>query len=307
MTAITVAAGLGMAHASPIVVPTVPVGLAGNAPDASTGYGSVGYDFRISSTEVTNAQYAQFLNAVGASDPNNLYNTQMAGAFGGIVRSGSPGSYSYATVSGRASHPVNYVSFWDAARFANWLHNGQPSGAQSAGTTEDGAYTLTPAGITSNSVTRNTSWQWAVTSSDEWYKAAFYQPALAGGDADDYWLYPTSSNTAPTGLQANYLPSGINNTTATGSYAPNFFGVYDMAGNVYEWSDSGIGPIARGPLWGGAFDNIAGWLTPANAYTPPPIAEREQLGFRVVQVPAPGSATLLALGGLGMLRRSRRR
>ena len=24
--------------------------------------------------------------------------------------------------------PVNYVSFWDAARFANWLTNGQGSG-----------------------------------------------------------------------------------------------------------------------------------------------------------------------------------
>ena len=39
-----------------------------------------------------------------------------------------------------ADRPVNYVSFWDAARFANWLHNGQPTGAQGAGTTEDGAY-----------------------------------------------------------------------------------------------------------------------------------------------------------------------
>ncbi len=39
-----------------------------------------------------------------------------------------------------AEGPVNWVSFWDAARFVNWLHNGQPTGAQGLGTTEDGAY-----------------------------------------------------------------------------------------------------------------------------------------------------------------------
>jgi formylglycine-generating enzyme required for sulfatase activity len=38
-----------------------------------------------------------------------------------------------------ADRPVNYVSWGDAARFANWLHNGQPSGAQDLTTTEEGA------------------------------------------------------------------------------------------------------------------------------------------------------------------------
>src|SRR6185436_20371683 len=132
--------------------------------------------YNIGSTEVTNAQYAAFLNAVAATDPNSLYNTDMAGSFGGITRSGSSGSYTYSSVSGRANNPVNFVSFWDATRFANWLHNGQPMGPQSASTTEDGAYTLTPQGIVNNTVTRNASWQWAVASADEWYKAAYYQP-----------------------------------------------------------------------------------------------------------------------------------
>jgi MYXO-CTERM domain-containing protein len=291
-----------------VVIPTVPVGNPGNAPESTPNgpYGGVAYPYAIGSTEVTNGQYAAFLSAVGAADPNGLYNTSMAGAFGGITRAGSPGSYSYATVPGRANNPVNFVSFWDAARFANWLHNGQPSGPQSNATTEDGAYTLTPAGIANNTVTRNAGWQWAVTSSNEWYKAAYYQPAAQGGDSDNYWLYPTSSNTAPTGLQANYLPSGINDTTAVASYAPNFVGAYDMAGNVYEWSDSILGPPVRGPLWGGAFDNIAGWLTPANAYAPSPLTEREQVGFRVVsQVPGPSPLALLAVGGLIAARRRR--
>ena len=288
-------------------ISTATVGNAGNAPEATPNgpYGAVAYTYNIGTTEVTNTQYTAFLNSVAATDTNSLYNTNMAGSFGGITRTGPIGAFVYNTVPGRASNPVNYVSFWDSARFANWLHNGQPSGPQTVGTTESGAYTLTPGGISANTVTRNAGWQWAVTSSNEWYKAAYHQPAAQGGDGDDYWLYPTSSNTAPTGTQANFLPSGIGNTTAVASYAANFYGVYDMGGNVYERNDSiPAGPF-RGPSWGGAFDNIAGWLTPANAYIQFPTEEREQLGFRVVSIPGPSSVALLAVGGLVTVRRRR--
>lgn len=189
--------GLGASIASASVI-TFPIGNPGNTADPTTGFGSVAYTYNIAANEVTNSQYVAFLNAVAATDANSLYNTGMAGFHGGITRSGAPGSYSYATVSGRENNPVNYVSFWDATRFANWLHNGQPTGAQTNSTTEDGAYSLTPDGIEANTITRNAGWQWAVTSEDEWYKAAFHQPAAFGGDSDDYWLYPTSSNLAPT-------------------------------------------------------------------------------------------------------------
>ena len=61
-------------------------------------YGGVTYDYRIGTTEVTNAQYAAFLNAKAASDPLALYNTSMGSdARGGITRSGVSGSYTYAT------------------------------------------------------------------------------------------------------------------------------------------------------------------------------------------------------------------
>ncbi len=90
------------ADARAVTIATVPVGNAGNAGDPATDpadpfgyYGSVAYNYRIGTTEVSNAQYAEFLNAKAASDPFALYNPYMADAsgpfgfdFGGITQSG---------------------------------------------------------------------------------------------------------------------------------------------------------------------------------------------------------------------------
>jgi sulfatase modifying factor 1 len=304
VAALAAVTGLAISTASAsITIPTVAIGNPGNAPDPLTGglYGSVAYTYNIGQTEVTNAQYAAFLNARAASDPFALYNTNMAGTFGGITRSGSDGSYSYSTVSGRENNPVNFVSFWDATRFANWLHNGQGNGD-----TETGAYTLTPGGISANTITRNAGWQWAVTSEDEWYKAAFHQPASQGGDSDNYWQYPTSSNTKPVaGVDANY-GHVIGNTTPVGIFAPNFYGTFDMGGNVWEMNDTIIGE--RRGLRGGMFTaNRNGFnLRSENRSNLSPATESETRGFRVVQVPTPGAAAMLGLGGLLAARRRRR-
>ena len=69
------------------------VGNPGNPADARTGYGAVGYSYRIGKYEVTNSQYAEFLNAVAATDTYNLYSDRMTiDTRGGIVRNGLPGS-----------------------------------------------------------------------------------------------------------------------------------------------------------------------------------------------------------------------
>ena len=133
------------ADARAVTINTVYVGNAGNASDPGTGgaFGAVAYDYRIGQTEVTIGQYTAFLNAVAATDTYSLYNTNMATdpAIAGIARGGAPGSYSY-NVIGSPNKPITYVSWGDAARFSNWLHNGQPTGPQNASTTENGAYPL---------------------------------------------------------------------------------------------------------------------------------------------------------------------
>ena len=235
------------------LIPTELISKTGNAADPTTGnlYGAVAYAYRIGVTEVTNAQYAVFLNAVADTDTHGLYETTMSGSTGGITRSGAAGSYTYSTVSGRENHPVNHVRYWSACRFANWLHNGQPVGAQDSSTTESGAYEL--GGVTSPvnaAVTRSANWQWALPNENEWYKAAYYQPADLGGDSDNYWQYGTSSNTLTT-AQANFA-NVIPNTRPVGSYAANFSGVFDMSGNVAEWNESVVGAMARG-IRGGSY------------------------------------------------------
>lgn len=297
VAAIAAVIGLAASTASAVVIPTVPIGNPNNAFDY-TGFGSVAYTYRIGQTEVTNAQYVEFLNAKAASDPFDLYNTNMAGVLGGITRSGTPGSYTYSTVSSMANHPVNHVSSWDAARFANWLHNGQGTGD-----TETGAYTLTPGGISADTVTRNPGALWAISTRDEWYKAAYHQPSSQGGDWDNYWDYPTSSNFVPGTSHANIL-FGLSRPVAT--YAANYYGTFDMGGNVREISEMFIAGFNVRTVWGGSSSQSAIWLRSTSTTSISPSSEDAYTGFRVVQVPGPTSVALLGLGGVMVARRRTR-
>ena len=306
------------ATATPITIDTVPVGNLGNAADPSTGnlYGSVSYDYRIGTTEVTNAQYAAFLNAKAATDPLALYNTNMdSNARGGITRSGVSGSYTYAPKTNMADKPVNYVSWYDSIRFANWLNNGQ-----GAGDTETGAYTLlggTPTPSNGLSITRNSGSTWWLTSEDEWYKSAYHQPVADGGDADNYWLYPTGSNLDPTiatasavgdisnpganvanynaGADWNALNGNVTTVGSAGPLSDSFYGTADQGGNVWEWNEALISGSFRS-FRGGAFNSGSTPLKSGFRDFVLPTFESSNIGFRVATVPEPGTAVLAIVG-----------
>lgn len=172
---------LCVSDADAAAINTVPVGNPGNAGDAPSNgtFGAVGYSYRIGRTEVTNAQYAEFINSVDPAGMNTLalYNSKMSSdAFGGITLNGAAANGSkYEIKSGRANNPVVYVSWYDSIRFANWLHNGQGSGD-----TETGAYTLgtlLPFGqpLNGESIVRNEGARWWLPSENEWYKAAYHK------------------------------------------------------------------------------------------------------------------------------------
>ena len=143
LAAILLVAGGAMAVVN---METVPVGDPGNAADAryadpnqyylanGIGYGAVSYAYNIGKYEVTAGQYTAFLNAVGGVDTYSLYTPNIWGTDigNGITQSGDGtvgNPYTYSVATDFANRPVNYVSYWDACRFANWLNNGQPTGA----------------------------------------------------------------------------------------------------------------------------------------------------------------------------------
>ncbi len=272
--------------ASALTIETVPVGNPGNADAAgalNTPRGGVAYEYRIGKYEVTLNQYREFLNAVGATDTYGLWSTEMANTayLPGIARGGMPGSYTYSVI-GSGNSPVTFVSWFDAARFANWLHNGQPTGAQDASTTEQGAYTLN--GAMTGLIPRNSGWNYGLPSDDEWAKAAYHQPAAQGGPSGDYWYYPTRGSGKPNsrngsgtdthsanwywndeinnGFNGGYAvsnsttfppPTGVTDVGAF-SVAASYYGTFDQAGNVGEWTDA-VWPntggylITRGGSW----------------------------------------------------------
>ncbi len=257
------------------------IGHAGNEADTVDGdrftpgvqrYGAVGYSYRVATTEVTNEQYVEFLNAVARIDPHGLFNGNMSSdAHSGIERSGSPGSYYYSVVPGRGDDPVVYVSFLDAVRFINWMHNGQ---GQSD--TEFGAYDIVQ-GIPGP---RRADARYFIPDANEWYKAAYHQPALDGGDSDGFWKYPTTQNNAPLGgVDANFDMT-LSDTSSVGAFGTNYYGLSDMAGNVWEWSEEQLSSsvrVIRGGSWGmsGSYLLPYGWMFRAQT------GENNSIGFRI--------------------------
>lgn len=325
---------LGAAHA--VIVQTVTVGDLGN-PNDTTDYGGVSSTYAIGTYEVTLLQYTAFLNAVGATDTNALYNPSMGGDLNiaGISRSGASGSFAYSVI-GDGDRPVTYVSWFDAARFTNWMHNGQPTGLQTASTTENGAYALLGAN-SGVEFSKSLGAQYWVPDESEWYKAAYYQPLAAGGDTDGYWLYPTASNAIPNsrngsitdansgnfirddgianGFNGGYavtnsttLSDSQNYLTPVGAFtqADSYYGTFDQGGNVAEWNDaviSGSSRGVRGGSWG--FDESGLQASFRNSGLDPDF-EFLRLGFRVATVPEPSVTVSLIFAGELLLSRRKR-
>jgi subtilisin family serine protease/formylglycine-generating enzyme required for sulfatase activity len=294
----------------PSAIETVLVGNPGNVDD-STGYGGVSYVYRMGKAEVTTAQYVEFLNAVADLDTNDLYSPLMGSDLGGgIVRSGSSGSYVYGIkppATGKAlggadytyaDKPIAFVSWYDALRFANWLHNGRPVGAQNDNTTENGAYDFD--GPTSVGP-RKPGAKWFLPSEDEWYKAAYHKN---DGPTSNYWDYATGSDTTSASKPPVPLMENSANFRAGTAQAPESFvmpfapdhphtdvmayalsespyGTFDQGGNVWEWMiDAGTGQVGvRGASFNDFKENLHAEL---NRNIPHgTTAESLTIGFRV--------------------------
>lgn len=243
------------------------IGDPNNSPDALNsekvpGIGAVSYRYRIGKFEVTNAEYAELLNAVARDDANALYTEPMgADKMGGILRTGDQGAYTYQVKEGMGNKPVVFVRFDDAARYCNWLHHGKPTGVQGPKTTEDGAYLM----VTGKPVgARKQGARYFLPTENEWYKAAYYDPNKDGPGKGGYWRYPTRSDEPPAAIAPDKVNTNAANygkgrgLTDVGDYAAtrSAYGLFDLAGNVTEWNETKVTGLARG-LRGGAWNHDA--------------------------------------------------
>jgi len=268
----------------PVEIDLVPVGHPGNPADAN-GFGSVAYEYLIGRHEITIEQYCAFLNQVAKIDPHGLYSEQMLTDANvvAITRLGTDGSYTYrvldeapaghvnAGVKLKPRRPIVCVSWTSAARFCNWLHNGQGNGS-----TEIGAYALH--GVQDRRVPREKDARFFLPTEDEWYKAAYYDAASARSRAA-YWKFGTRSNDSPTvwkslrnarwNAESVELPNIANwgwggtgwDTLAPVDLFPNSISGYEchcMSGNAAEWvepkGDIAVreGIVRGGYWWNGA-------------------------------------------------------
>ena len=213
------------------------IGNAGNAAD-TTGYGSVGYIYRIGTYDVSQ-------NQIDKATASGLQNV-VAGAWSG-------------------DWPAANMTWYESAAFVNWLNTSkgfQPAYnlTWSGSTWSMALWTVTDAGYDANNLYRNSLAKYFLPSENEFYKAAYGK-----SDGSGYYLFPTASDTIPTAVVSGTAPGTAVYDIAPGP-APVYaagglssYGTMGQGGNVWQWQESAFDGVndsttedrvARGGDWG---------------------------------------------------------
>ncbi|MBY0307443.1 MAG: formylglycine-generating enzyme family protein [Phycisphaerales bacterium] len=310
--------------------------VAGQYPNdgGGSGLGAVDGSFRIARTEVPTALWVDFFNAasyVGATQGVIPF-LQLPSGWGAVNDSAYTGpgqrwvvaSSMGPTAPNQAGYmiPVGDISWRTAAIFCNWLNNDR---ALTREAFMNGAYDVSTFGFAtggfSDQVAHNPGARFFIPTQDQWVAAAHYDPSRANGDGTTggYWVYPTTSDTAPVylppelGGEANaaFNRQGRVWTVGLGDYptVQSPWGLLDAAGGSSEWletpfyQENALFPSSRlnegsgrfdtpwsDPLWvhGGAFPSEIDWT----------------FGLRIAaSMPTPSSGCLLAWVAAQVLRR----
>jgi formylglycine-generating enzyme len=231
------------------------------------------HGFFMDRTDVTNAQFAEFVKATGyvtvaerkpraedfpGAPPQNLV----------------PGSVLFAP----PSHPVsldNHFQWWSYARGANWRH---PLGPD---TDIARAAQYPVVHVAYEDAVAYASWAGKrLPTEAEWEFAA--RGGLAGkpfvwGDEfrpDGQWMANTYQGVFPVSDEGSDGHAGI---APVAQYPPNGYGLYDMAGNVWQWTSDWYRPDYYAQLAGRVAWNPKG---PESSFDPsePRQAKRVQRG-----------------------------
>ncbi|MEI6752142.1 MAG: formylglycine-generating enzyme family protein [Paludibacter sp.] len=226
--------------------------------------------FRMSKYEITNSQYAAFLNTksvgsngIWATAPTYPTQVLIIASSGttdfGLHYNGSQ----WVPVAGYENSPVIYVTWYGAAEYATYMGGTLPTEAQ---------------------------WEYACRAG---ITTTFnFGNFLTDLQANYNWAYPYNGGT-------NTVTTSPGKTLSVGTFAPNSYGLYDMHGNVFEWCADWIGTYSTsaqtnptGPatgttriLRGGSWSSYAQNCRSACRYTRAPDLSLNFLGFRVVFMP----------------------
>jgi formylglycine-generating enzyme required for sulfatase activity/fibronectin type 3 domain-containing protein len=229
---------------------------------------TIDYDYQIMKYEVTNAQYITYLEEALAAGAITVTTNSVEGYYSGDAQwpagtygfynlAGNPGPYNVRVISwngshfsipaGYEDHPVIFVTWFGANAMAEH-------------------YSL------------------SLPTEEEWEKAA---------RGNTGWNYPWGDNID--GSRANYLNSADpfdNGTTPVGFYngqnyqgfqttdSPSPYGAYDLAGNVWEWTDSFYGGFAR-IIRGGSWKEYSNYLPSWFQSNTTPTLNSSDFGFRL--------------------------
>ena len=293
--------------------------------DFVIGRGTVNYEYRIATDELSIANWTEFVNtfAVQGDFPSKLFgraaftrsvplNIHTDPAYGGPGR-----RYTYEPW--RANNPLFGGIYWrDAALYCNWLHNGKSSdpaslwgGAYDTSTWDSDGPPYTDA------LTHEPGAQFWIPTQDEWMKAAYWDPQHE--ELDGWWRYLNASDEPP----VPGMPGVPGATTSAGlSIGPNFnpqdialgaypvalspWGLLDTASGNREWLEE---PFYPGDLRDRGMHGAWAGNDPERAY----ITRIGGSGSRsatlriasAVPTPGGGISGILLAGGVCSLRRRR--
>lgn len=230
--------------------------------------------FWIDATEVTNAQFAAFVEATG-------YVTVAEAGIEGVVPPGAAvfqvpetnaeGRWSYAetanwrqpegagsTIVGRENFPVVQIAYKDALAYAEWKGRALPSEVQ---------------------------WEYAARGGLDGATYAWGEEREPGGVfLANNWqgFFPFHDEGA----------DGFVGRAPVGCYPPNGYGLYDMIGNVWEWTADPYAPAdaSVGLMKGGSYlcaPNYCRRYRPAARHPQEMDLGTDHIGFRTVSMTRP--------------------
>ncbi len=214
--------------------------------------------FNMGKTDITVRQYCDFLNSAlsqglirvsnglvyGASGSDVYFQTREADQYSRI----DYGTGSFSVQDNRGDHPVTSVLWHGAAAYCNWLSS--QSGYQSAYNTTTWACDFTKNGYR---LPTEAEWEYAARGGQynpyynyPWGNSADLARANFPSSGDPYesgplpWTTPVGFYNGQLRRQADFNWPGSRNSYQTLDGA-NGFGLYDMAGNVWQWCNDWYG------------------------------------------------------------------